>query len=154
MTDYKVNSNFAQKLSDNKNSGETKENETCFEISCKEEEWKSIYSNINSYYKENIIKNLVCVESCLSHDGYDEFGPESNIYDIYIVHKSQDSEDFLVDNWHAEYWYHEDEVLFELYQRIYSEEDFETYYINRAQVKSPMSNEGNTYFVPRGQICY
>ena len=154
MSNSKVNSNFAQNLSYNNISGETKNEETCIEISCKEEQWRSIYSNINSYYKENNISNIVCVESCLTHDGYSKHGPDSNIYDIYIVYKSRDPENFIVDNWHAEYWYREDEVSFQLYQRIYSEEDFETYYRNSFPKKNPMSNEGNTYFVPWGQICY
>ena len=154
MSDSKVNSNFAQNLSDNNISCKTKNEDTCLEISCKEDEWKNMYSNINSYYKENIIKNLVCVESCLTHDGYSKHGPDSNIYDIYIVHKSLGPENFIVDNWHTEYWYREDEVSFKLYQRIYSEEDFETYYQDRSTEKNSMPNEGNTYFVPWGQICY
>jgi len=41
------------------------------------------------------------------HDGYDELGATSNIFDLYIVYE-KDGKKFR-DNWHAEEWYKKDE---------------------------------------------
>jgi hypothetical protein len=85
------------------------------------------YDNINTHYSNHPIKDLICVKSWLEHDGYDRYGPKSNLYTIEIAYKKPDSEDVIVDKWRAEYWYYEEEVSFDLYSKIYSKEDFEIY---------------------------
>jgi hypothetical protein len=39
----------------------------------------------------------------LEHDGYDDCGPESDIWDLYIVYKSHTG--YLVQRYHRENWY-------------------------------------------------
>jgi len=121
------------------------------------------YDNINTHYSNHPIKDLICVKSWLEHDGYDMHGPKSNLYTIVIAYKKPDSEDVVVDNWRAEYWYTEEEVSFYLYSKIYSKEDFEIY--NKEDLtnddtgmsfrayKYDLTSVGDTYFIESwGQI--
>lgn len=112
------------------------------------------YDNIDTYYQNKPIQNFICAKSILSHDGYDSWGPESNIYDIIIVYKNLDSEEIIVDNWHAEYWYHEDDISFGLvYQDTYSKEDFEVYYQENLESEDDLSDEGGVFYVKSwGQV--
>ena len=112
------------------------------------------YDNINIYYHNKPIQNLISTKSRLEHDGYDMYGPKSNIYDIIIVYKNLDSEEIIVDNWHAEYWYCEKEVKFELfYQNFYSKEDFEVYYQDNLKSSDDLSNEGGVFYIKSwGQV--
>lgn len=60
---------------------------------------------LNTEFKNNTIlyKNEV-----LTHDGYDDFGPESNIYDLYLVVKNDKNQ---IDYYHynMENWFNQDE---------------------------------------------
>jgi hypothetical protein len=40
----------------------------------------------------------------VDHDGYDEEGPESNLYDLYVFYRNECGE-IMVDNYHYENWY-------------------------------------------------
>lgn len=39
----------------------------------------------------------------ISHDGYDRYGPQSDIHDIYIWYKEEDK--FYIDRYHTEEWF-------------------------------------------------
>ena len=130
---------------------------------CSSDDGIITYDNINTHYSNHPIKDLICVKSWLEHDGYDMHGPKSNLYDIVIVYNKPDSEEVIVDKWHAEYWYTEEEVSFDLYSKIYSKEDFEIY--NRDNLtnddtgmsfrayKYDLTSVGDTYFIESwGQI--
>jgi len=78
---------------------------------------KDIIMYIASYLKssyvtkeaKNITKiynnNIVLVKEKTSHDGYDKYGPKSDIYDLYIVYYDDNFSTFNVNHWHKEYWY-------------------------------------------------
>lgn len=51
-------------------------------------------------------------EKC-SHDGYDEMGPESDIYDLYIVETNGTK--FIISRYHREHWYNGTPQPYELY---------------------------------------
>lgn len=40
----------------------------------------------------------------IGHDGYDSFGPESDLYDLYILYKLEGKK--YVAFWHRENWFH------------------------------------------------
>ena len=60
-------------------------------------------------YAEDIIKNdffnkdIIFIEEYLSHDGYDRYGPKSNILDLFIIEKIDNS--YIFNNYHLEKWY-------------------------------------------------
>jgi len=47
--------------------------------------------------------NIISVYEDLGHDGFDEDGPESDIWDLWIYYEKNGKR--LVDNWHWEQWY-------------------------------------------------
>lgn len=55
---------------------------------------------LSSYYKNYKVIN---VKEKIYHDGYDEDGPESDLYDLYVRYyeRNQLKEDY----WHAEEWF-------------------------------------------------
>ena len=160
MSSQTINDTFTQNMrsADNTNGEETKQkcqDEIGLKLKIGSKEDGIInYDNIDTYYQNKPIQNLICVKSRLSHDGYDQFGPESNLYDIVIVHKNINSEEIIVDNWHAEYWYHEDDISFGLvYQDTYSKEDFEVYYQENLESEDDLSDEGGVFYVKSwGQV--
>ena len=48
-------------------------------------------------------KSIVCLHESISHDGYDEDGPESDLYDLLILQKNE--EKYMVSCYHRENWY-------------------------------------------------
>jgi hypothetical protein len=63
---------------------------------------KTIYKN----------KNIIGLKEDLSHDGYDEFGPKSYIWDLYIV--SLEHNIYIYRNYHYENWFAGDVLRYEL----------------------------------------
>ena len=57
-------------------------------------------SNISFNMKN---KEIIFIKYKLSHDGYDCYGPQSNIYDINIIIK--ENNDYILYNYHKEDWY-------------------------------------------------
>lgn len=43
------------------------------------------------------------MQEFVTHDGCDEFGPESKLYDLYVWYKKDDA--CYIDLWHTEDWY-------------------------------------------------
>ncbi len=56
------------------------------------------YSPVLSHYRSRNIE-VYRLGEALSHDGYDEMGPEANLYDMYVDHSRG------TDWWHREYWF-------------------------------------------------
>jgi hypothetical protein len=54
---------------------------------------------------------LDCEETVCS-DGHDDFGPESYLYDFFIIYKTQNS--IFVDKWHREIWFDQVSSEYEL----------------------------------------
>lgn len=66
----------------------------------------SKYSEIGQKLLNEILtkyKNIVRIFETRDHDGYDEYGPKSNIWDIYIVFKNNN--DLIYHNYHHEEWF-------------------------------------------------
>lgn len=66
----------------------------------------SKYSEIGQKLLNEILtkyKNIVRIFETRDHDGYDEYGPKSNLWDIYIVFK--DNNDLIYHNYHHEEWF-------------------------------------------------
>ena len=66
---------------------------------------------ILSYFK---YKKIIYLKEELSHDGYDEFGPESNLWDLYIIIESNN--DYKFYHYHWEDWFIDDNDKYRLYQ--------------------------------------
>lgn len=48
-------------------------------------------------------KNIVFIGEYLSHDGYDKYGAQSNLWDLYIIEECEDN--FLFYDYHWEDWF-------------------------------------------------
>jgi hypothetical protein len=59
-----------------------------------------------SKLKEDKTKYIIDYKEILDHDGYDEYGPESNLWDFFILYTSG-GEDF-VEWYHLEDWFLKD----------------------------------------------
>jgi len=42
----------------------------------------------------------------LDHDGFDELGPQSNLWDLYYIFIGESEESTVVHHFHREYWFH------------------------------------------------
>ena len=71
-------------------------------------------------------KNIILAVEYLSHDGYDRHGPESNLWDLFIIEEINDTE-FIIYDYHWEYWFRSnncEEKEFELTNyELYSKEN-------------------------------
>ena len=66
-----------------------------------------------NYLNENIVK----IELDLDHDGYNCYGPESNLWDLKIYYLKENNN--YLDIWHREDWFNEDNNdKYELIKRI------------------------------------
>ena len=71
---------------------------------------KPIY-NFNDTYlaellvinKNYLIENIKDIKIEISHDGYDKYGPKSNLYDMKILH--YDNQKLYLSLWHRENWF-------------------------------------------------
>ena len=66
---------------------------------------------ILSYFRK---KNIIYSEEMLSHDGYDEFGPESNLWNLYIV--VEINNDYIFYHYHWEDWFSNNQHEYILFQ--------------------------------------
>lgn len=55
-----------------------------------------------------IDKVIMGCEEILDHDGYDEYGSKSDLWDLFILYKETDK--YLVDWYHWENWFEKDIV--------------------------------------------
>ena len=58
-------------------------------------------SLIDNYLSD---KNIIIAIEYLTHDGYDSHGPESNLWDLYIIEEIYNNE-FIIYNYHWEDWF-------------------------------------------------
>ena len=58
-------------------------------------------SLLNNYLLD---KNIIFAVEYMEHDGYDKYGPESNLWDLYII-ESIPNNDFMIYNYHWEDWF-------------------------------------------------
>ena len=66
------------------------------------------------YLKYELNDNIERIHEFITHDGYDVFGSESNLYDIYVWYKKNNI--CYIDLWHAEDWYESNKLI--EYERI------------------------------------
>lgn len=67
---------------------------------------------LNKYKNTNLdVIHKVCK---VSHDGFDNLGPQSNLYDFIVFYMKND--DICIDIWHREYWYNGEDD--EEYQKL------------------------------------
>jgi hypothetical protein len=73
---------------------------------------KELVKMISDYYKPEYkpeydpiksVDNVLSSFSTLSHDGFDSFGPKSDLYDLYILYKLNGIK--YVAHWHREDWF-------------------------------------------------
>ena len=72
---------------------------------------KKYFSNTNlSYDATSLIdnylsnKNIITVVEYHGHDGHDKYGPESNLWDLYMIEDISYNE-FIIYNYHWEDWF-------------------------------------------------
>lgn len=60
---------------------------------------------INSKEISDIIghKKIMFMTNTLGHDGYDKYGPQSDLYDVYIFTREDD--DYVYYHFHTENWF-------------------------------------------------
>ena len=54
-------------------------------------------------HKNYLIDNVKEIKIEVSHDGYDQYGPKSYLYDMYILHYVKD--ELYLSIWHRENWF-------------------------------------------------
>ena len=70
----------------------------------------------------------------IGHDGYDSFGPESDLYDLYILYK-KDSKKY-VDYWHRENWFDKsDRSCLYYIESIYTLKEFMNSHIKTGKIQ-------------------
>jgi hypothetical protein len=65
---------------------------------------------VDKYYKNDTIC-IIDYKEKLEHDGYDSYGPQSNLWDLFILYTSKDSGEYVIDfvDWfHWEDWFKKD----------------------------------------------
>lgn len=68
---------------------------------------------INNYF---LNRNIVLVVEFLSHDGYDRYGPKSNLWDLYIIEEIENN--FVFYDYHWEDWFFDhDAKEYELWKK-------------------------------------
>lgn len=60
---------------------------------------------LNKYKKKNI--EVVHINRKVEHDGYDHYGPESNLYDMNVYYR--EGYNYYIDQWHREDWFNGDD---------------------------------------------
>lgn len=48
-------------------------------------------------------KNIIWLKQSIDHDGYDYYGPKSDLYDLYFIEKLDDN--YIFYNYHTENWF-------------------------------------------------
>jgi hypothetical protein len=82
----------------------------------------NIKYNVSSEAK-NVLKTyrnleILNVKESLSHDGYDIYGPKSNLWDLYIIFKNNKNNKITA-HWHYEQWFYaNDETQYYFYGNI------------------------------------
>ena len=59
--------------------------------------------------KKYIDKNIIHIKTIIDHDGYDQYGPESNLFDLHIYYQKKSDCNIYRDRYWREYWYNGDD---------------------------------------------
>ncbi len=70
---------------------------------------------VNNYMVQDlnlkISEEIVWIFEELSHDGYDQYGPKSNLYYLYITIHDHDTKMYTYHMYTAEQWYDKGEIV-------------------------------------------
>lgn len=61
--------------------------------------------NALRYYDDNKDLQLIHFKKKLDHDGYDRYGPQSNIYTFKVYYRKNNDYNIYVDTYTREYWF-------------------------------------------------
>ena len=61
---------------------------------------------LKRYFKD---KDIIYIKEILEHDGYDKYGPESNLWTLYIIIK--DNNNYILHRYYYEDWHQNKEYL-------------------------------------------
>jgi len=61
------------------------------------------------------VKNIIGIKKELEHDGYDRYGPKSNLWDLKIIHIENNKKYLSV--WHREDWYTDQKEEYSLFNK-------------------------------------
>ena len=56
--------------------------------------------------KKNKSNPIIYFKEELGHDGYDKYGPESNLWDLYIYIINNETDEIIILNYHWEDWFY------------------------------------------------
>ena len=75
------------------------------------------FDNLMKYYNDNNL-SVINYKKRVEHDGYDMYGPQSNLYYLVIFYKKKDDYNFYIDFWCREYWFCSQDDDDEPYEKI------------------------------------
>ena len=81
------------------------------------------FDNLMDYYNDNNL-SVINYKRKVEHDGYDAYGPESNLYYLMIFYKKKDDYNFYIDFWSREYWFYRQDDDDEPYEKIRNSSNF------------------------------
>lgn len=80
-----------------------------------------LFANVKKYYGK-LDYEFIHHKIILSHDGYDRYGPKSNLYDYIMWYKIKDT--YYIDMWHTEQWYTKGEkLIYDLINKFCTKDD-------------------------------
>lgn len=66
---------------------------------------------INKFFND---KEIILIKECLDHDGYDKYGPKSNLWSLFIIKKEDDNfilYEYYYEDWFSKYYIDDYELL-------------------------------------------
>ncbi len=66
------------------------------------------FDNLIKFY-ETKNWDIIKITTKLDHDGYDRYGPQSNLYYLMVIHKEKNDCNFYINFWTREYWFRDKE---------------------------------------------
>ncbi len=57
---------------------------------------------LNKYFRD---KDIMCLGEILQHDGFDQYGPESDLWTFYIITKDQENNTYIIHRYYFEDWF-------------------------------------------------
>ena len=61
--------------------------------------------NTLRYYHDNEDLQLIHFKKKVEHDGYDRYGPQSNIYTLRVYYRKNNDYNIYIDTYMREYWF-------------------------------------------------
>lgn len=70
--------------------------------------------NVFKYYENNKDLEIIHHIKKIDHDGYDHYGPQSNLHELRVYYRKKNDCNIYIDKYHREYWYNgEDDEPYE-----------------------------------------